>query len=304
MSTSNQLPIEISLIDKNGQFLRNETANYLSKNINKTGAERGSVDQQGFGLLAEMVVRQALSLPLINPVEQSVAYDLILPSGIKVDVKCRGGIKPFQIAYQGEDGVFREAKHNLFARQVYDDKLDTDIYLMTHLMTPAKPELPGSSRQKKWVLYVCGWVSKKRVKNEGVYLPRHALTEQGNTWFPYRGQEIEFYHHNLNYLDSLTDLLKIDQQQVKQDEEKTRSLNLTSADLIRIVQDLIGLGVIHSDNLDWVREKTNIHVPIKPILHSNQYYHALSWLKSEGRIDESTIQKASKFLRQEQFISV
>ncbi|MFH1244425.1 MAG: hypothetical protein V1487_02555 [bacterium] len=304
MPKSDLLPIEIPLIDKNGLFLRNEVANHLSQNLNKTGAERGSSQQQGFGLLAEMVVRQYFQLPLINPPEHPVAYDFILPSGIKVDVKCRGGERPFQLEYVGADGLPREAKHNLFARQVYDDSLDTDIYLMTHLMTPAKATLPGTARQQKWKLYICGWVSKQRVKNEGVYLPRHSLTEQGNTWFAYRGQEIEYYQRNLHPLQSLNDLSKITLQELKSDQNSTGSLNMTSVDLVRIVQDLIGIGILPPATLSWVKSKVSVDKPVKPFLHPNQYFHALSWLKFQGQIDGSIIKKASKVLQCEEFSGI
>lgn len=108
---------------------------------------------------------------------------------LKLDVKCRGGALPFEEEYESNDGIVREAKHNFFARQIHDEKLDAEIYLMTHLETPSNRELPGTTRQRKWILYICGWVSKERVVHEGVYLPRGSLTEQGRTWFTYRGQE-------------------------------------------------------------------------------------------------------------------
>ena len=197
-------PIIIELNDKEGFMLRQEAADYLKQNLNITGAERGTEDRQGFGVLAEIVVRHYLGLPDIKPDEQSLAYDLENDQKITIDVKCRGGERPFQKEYLGSDGLQREAKHNLYARQVFDERLDTDIYLMTHLEHPKAAVLPGTSRQKKWKLYICGWVSKKRAAKEGVYLPRGSLTERGiQGWFPYRGQEIEFYNKNLNGLEDI-----------------------------------------------------------------------------------------------------
>ena len=128
-----------------------------------------------------MVIRNKLGMPEINPEDHPLGYDLLLPSGVKVDVKCRGGALPFKEEYESSDGIAREAKHNFFARQMHDERLDADIYVMTHLETPSKRELPGTTRQRKWILYICGWVSKERVANEGVYLPRGSLTEQGRT---------------------------------------------------------------------------------------------------------------------------
>lgn len=301
MDKSDQLPIEIPLIDKNGLFLRTEVANYLSQNPNKTGAERGSIQQQGVGLLAEMVVRQYFQLPLINPPEHSLAYDFILPSGIKVDVKCRGGEKPFQLEYIGADGYPREAKHNLYARQVYDDSLDTDIYLMTHLMTPIKATFPGTARQQKWKLYICGWVSKQRVKKEGIYLPRHSLTEQGNTWFAYHGQEIEFYHSNLHHLNKLDDLINITPQDVAQDAQIDSSLHLTKVDLLRITQDLVGQGLVRPEVVVWVKSHFHFEKPIKPFLHYNQYLHASKWLHEQKQLTEADLHKIQQIIPLEQF---
>ncbi|MCG4607201.1 hypothetical protein L0O74_12810, partial [Bifidobacterium longum] len=78
------------------------------------------------------------------------------------------------------------------------------------------------------VLYICGWVSKRRVFNEGVYLPRGSLTEQGRTWFTYRGKEIELYNRNLNGLEKVKDLLGIEPADVKKDDKHKGDLNLTS----------------------------------------------------------------------------
>ena len=172
-------PIIIKLNDEFGFRLRQKAAEYIIQNQNITGAERGSKEEQGFGALAEMVVRNKLGMPEINPENHPLGYDILLPLGVKLDVKCRGGALPFKEEYESNDGIAREAKHNFFARQIYDKQLNTDIYLMTHLETPKNRELPGTTRQRKWILYICGWTSKERVAREGVYLPRGSLTEQG-----------------------------------------------------------------------------------------------------------------------------
>lgn len=297
-------PIVIKLADKDGFLLRQKAAEYLTAYQNRTGAERGSINEQGFGALAEIVIRNRLNMPEINPEDHPVAYDIILPNGIKLDVKCRGGTLPFREEYEGSDGVAREAKHNFFARQVYDPTLDTDVYLMTHLETPANRELPGTSRQRKWVLYVCGWVSKERVVREGVYLPRRSLTEQGNTWFAYRGQEIEFYHQNLNGLETVEDLLKLTRVDVEKDQMRTGDLNLTSVDAIRIAHDLIGRGVLTRDNLAYIKQEVGLDKNVKPILHPNQYFHLLNWLKQKGAVDETIMKKAQDVLRAEPYSGI
>lgn len=285
-------PIVLKLIDDAGFQLRRKAAAYIDENLNLTGAERGSSEEQGFGALAEMVIRNQLHMPEVNPKDHPIGYDLLLPSGIKVDIKCRGGSLPFQEEYESDDGINREAKHNFFARQLHDVKLDADIFLLTHLETPNKRELPGTKRQKKWVLYVCGWVSKDRVARDGVYLPRGSLTEQGRTWFTYRGQEIEFYNRNLNGLATISDLLAIDQSDVEADKMREGALNLTSVDAMRIAYDLIGRGVLTQEHLSFLQQATKLDKNVKPVLHSNQYYHLLHWLRRKGAISEIQIDRA------------
>jgi hypothetical protein len=294
-------PIVISLAGEKGLGLREKAAEYIKRNPNVTGAERGSIEEQGFGALAEIVIRNELGLPEITPDTHPVGYDIPLSSGVKVDVKCRGGTLPFQEKYMGNDGIPREAKHNLFARQLYDESLETDIYLMTHLETPKDRKLPGNKRQKKWTLYVCGWVSKDRVIREGVYIPRGSLTEQGKTWFTYRGQEVEFYNKNLNGLEKLEDLLKIENEDVEKDKKQKGSLNLTSVDAIRITYDLIGREVLSKRHLSFVKSQINLKKIVKPILHSNQYYHLMEWLKDAKKIGNTEIKKLQKILKKERF---
>ena len=87
-------PIVVKLTDEPGLELRKKAARYIAANQNRTGAERGSSEEQGFGALAEMVIRNKLGMSEINPEDHPLGYDLLLPSGIKVDVKCRGGALP------------------------------------------------------------------------------------------------------------------------------------------------------------------------------------------------------------------
>lgn len=293
--------IIIKLTDELGFRLRDNAAEYISKNQNRTGAERGSIEEQGFGALAEIVVRNELGMPDINAVDHPISYDIILPSGVKVDVKCRGGRLPFQEKYMSSDGLPREAKHNFFARQIYDDSLDTDIYLMTHLETPDNRLLPGTKRQRKWILYVCGWVSKKRVAREGVYLPRGSLTEQGRTWFTYRGQEIEFYNKNLNGLSDLSDMLKIKTVDVEKDEDHKGDLNITFVDAVRIAYDLVGRGVLKEQHVNFTKFKSGLAKNVKPILHSNQYFHLLKWLKENNQITDKEYRKAREIMTEEPY---
>lgn len=285
------LPITVELNDEQGFTLRQKAAEWIDANQNKTGAERGSKSEQGYGALAEIVTRNLLGMPAVNPADHPLGYDILLPTGIKVDVKCRGGKRPFQIEYMASDGLAREAKHNFFARQLYDQKLDADIYLLTHLQIAGDGRLPGTKRQRNWNLFICGWVSKERVIKEGVYLPRGSLTEQGNTWFTYRGQEIEFYDRNLNRLKKIIDLLSVDVDDLKDDAIRKGELNLTSVDAVRIAYDLAGRGLLSSDQVEFVRQKTGVTKDIKPILHVNQYLHLLNWLKENDQLRDSEYKK-------------
>lgn len=297
-------PIIIKLTDELGLSLRKKAAEYISENQNRTGAERGSIEEQGFGALAEIVIRNKLGMPDINAVDHPIAYDIILTSGIKVDVKCRGGALPFQEKYLSSDDLPREAKHNFFARQIYDESLDTDIYLMTHLETPSNRLLPGTKRQRKWILYVCGWVSKKRVAREGVYLPRGSLTEQGRTWFTYRGQEIEFYNKNLNGLSDLSDMLKIETVDVEKDGNHKGDLNITFVDAVRIAYDLIGRDVLKKQHVNFVKLKSGLVQNVKPILHPNQYFHLLKWLKENNQITDEEYRKAREIMTEEPYSGI
>ena len=294
-------PIIVKLTDELGFELRKKASEYISAYKNQTGAERGSSEQQGFGALAEMVIRNKFGMPEINPKEHPLGYDILLPSGIKLDVKCRGGALPFKEAYESDDGIVREAKHNFFARQLHDTRLDDDVYLMTHLETPSKRELPGTTRQKKWILYICGWVSKERVLREGIYLPRGSITEQGRTWFAYRGQETEFYNRNLNGLEKIEDLLSIETSDVEKDKARKGDLNLTSVDTIRIAYDLIGRGVLSEQHLSFIQKEISLDKNVKPILHANQYFHLLKWLQEKGKLTENELQHAKEILKEELF---
>lgn len=294
-------PIIVKLIDEWGFNLRLKATEYVETHRNITGAERGSIEEQGFGALAEIVIRNKLGFPDINSANHPISHDLTLPSGVKVDIKCRGGTLPFKEEYLSSDGLAREAKHNFFARQIFNKNLNTDIYVMSHLETPSDRILPGTKRQRKWTLYICGWVSKKRVAREGVYLPRGSLTEQGRTWFTYRGQEVEFYNKNLNGLTELRDLLTIEKANVEKDEKHKGDLNLTSVDAIRIAYDLTGRGVLNIKHINYIKSQTGITQIVKPILHANQYFHLLKWLKENKQITDKEYERATKELSEELF---
>ncbi|MDP4020805.1 MAG: hypothetical protein Q8P58_02080 [Candidatus Adlerbacteria bacterium] len=298
-------PLEISLAGQEGFALRQKAAGYLAEHENITGAQRGSLSEQSYGAVAEIVVRNKLGMPDINPAGHPLGYDILLRSGVKMDVKCRGGEKPFLEEYVGGDGLPRESKHNYFARQLYENKLDTDIYLMTHLRRakPARgaPIFPGTRLQRSWVLYVCGWVSKKRVLREGVYLPPGAISERGREWFAYRAHEIEFYNRNLNGISSLEDLFTIEPADIERDEERKGNLNLTRVDTLRIGYDLAGRGILGQEELNYIKKEMHLDSEAGSFLHANQSIHVLKWLRERKVITAGQFEKMRGQLPEEVF---
>lgn len=82
-SYHNPKPIVIKLTDELGFSLRQKAADFVEKNMTTTGAERGSKEQQGLGALAEIIIRNQLNMPEINPEDHLVSYDILLPGGVK-----------------------------------------------------------------------------------------------------------------------------------------------------------------------------------------------------------------------------
>ncbi len=298
-------PIEVDLSTAAGFELRKQASAWLEKHLNTTGAQRAGKNEQGYGALAEIVVRKELGMEPIKEEDHPVGYDILLPSGVKVDVKCRGGDFPFKETYESSDGIPREAKHNFFARQLHDPSLDADVFLLTHLTVSSKGELPGSLREKKWRLYVCGWVSKKRVLSEGVYLPPQSLSEQGkSSWMSYQYHQVEFYNKNLNGLARIVDLNGLDKADVETDAAKPLSLHLTAADAVRITHDLIGRGILKTEHLDFVKRELGVAKVVRPILHANQYHHLLEWLKQKGKVGDEDLARLSSEAPKEPFSGI
>lgn len=283
-----------------GFGIRSRAADYLQENLNTRGAQRGTDSQQGYGVLAQMTIRNLVRLPELTPDDHPLGYDVLLPSGVKADVKCRGGEKKFRTHYTGTQEIPREAKHNFFARQIHDESLDSDIFILTHLEHPKTP-LPGKTTERKWKLYICGWVSKERVFREGVYLPPKALTEQGMGWFGYHYHEIEFYQKNLRPIHTIHDLGSITPADVEADKKIHSSPNLASIDILRIAEDLVGKGILTKDQVLFLRRHTGITATIPPFLHPNQYYHLLRWLVEEGQADQAQIQKLATIMQETPF---
>lgn len=299
-------PLVIDLNDIDGFNLRVKSVNYVKKVLAR-GKEAGSPTEQSYGILAESVIRKKLGFPDKN-IDDPIGYDILLPSKTRVDIKCRGGVLPFKEKYEGMGNIPREAKHNLWARQLYIDEIESDIYLLAHLQTPkqgkGKIPLPGTPRQRSWHLFICGWVSTLRAKREGVYLPRGALTERGQNWFPYRGEEVEFYHRHLNGLADLKDLLKLDSKDVEADIKKSGNLHLTSIDALRITLDLIGRGILKKETFQVFKNELGIKEEASPFFHPNQYFHLMKWLISKDLAKPEDLEEIKTIMEEKKFTGI
>lgn len=69
------------------------------------------------------------------------------------------------------------------------------------------------------------------------------------------------------------------------------NLHLTSVDAVRIAIDMVGHGVLDRDIIDFLKEKLEIKKKIPTIMHSNQYYHLLKWLKNNKKVKDADIKK-------------
>lgn len=84
-------PILIDLSGKEGFELRKKAFNFV-KNIRVRTLESGSEEEQTYGILAELVIRRELGFPEPDLDNRELGWDFKLSSGVKVDVKCRGGV--------------------------------------------------------------------------------------------------------------------------------------------------------------------------------------------------------------------
>lgn len=297
--------IAIELLKEEGYQLRLEALKYALKNV-ISGKSAGSLEEQATGRLAELVIKKYLpDAKHRKDTDTDTGHDFVLsPDGVKLDVKCRGGQEPFKFEYYG-----RETKHNLYARQVFGENYDAEMYLFCHLqkhktkkkiseinelqdfikehdiepkILEQKTPFPGTKNQRSgWVLYICGWLSKERAKS-GLFLPAGSLSERGDRSFAYRDDNIEIFNKNLNSVELidevLTPLNDFDKDNLDKDKELSieidRNFHITTTDVNRIVYDLKALDVISEipDQLD---------IKWEPILHQNQYYHVIRFLEKE-----------------------
>jgi len=108
----------------------------------------------------------------------------------------------------------------------------------------------------------------------------------------------------LNGLAEINDLLKIKKSDVKKDENYEGGLNITSVDAIRITYDLIGRGILQNRHIEFIKSKTNIIKTVKPILHFNQYFHLLRWLRKNRQITDKDYEKIEKIISEEPYSGI
>ncbi|MBF8250231.1 MAG: hypothetical protein HW400_832, partial [Candidatus Levybacteria bacterium] len=108
---------------------------------------------------------------------------------------------------------------------------------------------------------------------------------------------IEFYNKNLNGISQIKDLLTIDDVDVKKDESKKGDLNLTSVDALRIAYDLAGRGFLNQKQIEFVKHRLGVADTVSSILHPNQYYHLMEWLKELRQIDDKEFKRFEKKIK-------
>ena len=248
------------------------------------------------GFLSQYIIRKSVGLEGIDADDVDYSSDLTNPNGVKIDVKMEGITIDFQEEYEGSGNVPRQAKHNFFARQLFDPNLKTtDLFLVTRLRTGDK--FPGSGRanEKKWKLWVCGWVSKKRVKKEGVLIPRGGITERGQKFFDYRGHNVEFYQYALNKIENLSEWFNsITPEMVQHDEQKNPNdtQQCTNADAQRIISDLLTKNVLTRDEFDKINRFIGLEGKyIPPILHSNHTIRFTKYLVQKQLLEKPILEK-------------
>ena len=295
----------IDLNGKNNLKFRKEVNDYvddnwdnLSKKFNRSRNQ--SEDSKKLeikkGYLAQYVIRTQVGLAGIDSPNNDLSADLTNANGIKIDVKNETVKFEFQEHYMGTGDILRQAKHNFFPRQLYDTKLNsTDIFLVTRLRTG--DTFPGSGRlnESRWKLWVCGWVSKIRVRNEGILIPRGGITEQGSKFFDYRSNNVEFYQLGLNPITDLYSWFEnVTKDDIKNDEEKNPddTIQCTIADGQRILGDLLVRKIINDEQFSSISNSLGLdgkHVP--SILHHNHTIRFVKYLVNKKFLTHDTIDK-------------
>ena len=319
-------PIEIDLSTPEGfkmrQMANEEVENNWEKKYRKlqrkkrtgrtTGLDEGKIKlQMKIGILVEMVIRNRVGLPIVRTEEEQfdpkrggLAQDLYNENKVLMDIKTEGADLEFALQYPRmvdgkDDGIPRESKHNFFVRQFYNPKLiATDIFIICRVRSPAKKneEFPGTERQTKWKMWICGWTSKVRAIKQGVLIPRGGLSERGESGImSYIDDEIEFYQHALNEIKDLNIWFHgITKEDVIKDEKRDKDeiAQLTLADGQRVLGSALHRGFITKEEFEANNDFLGLTDKFAaPHLHENHTIRFIQHLVKIGRLPESTLEK-------------
>lgn len=253
-----------------------------------TGRDVGSFDNQCEGELTEIIVRKLLGLQP-KTLKDGLSFDFMLGE-VKWDAKTRGGKMPFSLCYSHEDGNAREAKHNIYTRQLDNENSTAEAFLFANLRMCNKRKgenaFPGSKRQRNWMLYICGWASVERIKRDSVKLYPGSISERGNRIMVYKGENSEFFNHNLNGFSNLynfpTEIKNITMDDVLEDAKKeSPHPNSTKVDLQRIADEQHGKGHITKKEYQSVKKVLALE-NVSSLFHENQICEFYRWLNIEG----------------------
>ena len=99
-------------------------------------------------------------------------------------------------------------------------------------------------------------------------------------------------------------MLKVEEVDVKKDENRYGDLNITFVDAVRIAYDMVGRGILNEKQVSFVKSKSGLVQNIKPILHPNQYFHLLKWLKVNNQITGKEYKKLNKIMTEEPYSGI
>ena len=261
--------------------------------------------------LAEMVVRKHAGLrpkrTKYREEDGGLAADAVSKNGVIIDIKMENATNDFETRWDSGDdyGIMLDSKHNLYVKQVYHPKLTkTEVFIITRLRM-AGTKFPGgkrgkcSNREKNWKLWICGWISKKRVKKEGVIIPLGNVSERNfEAYMAYKQNNIEVYQHTLN---GITDLKQFFKEITKNDVEKDAKHKYgnfrqsTTADAQRVLQHLVFCRCITKQQYNKINDSLDLKGKIvPPILHQNHIFSVARNFIRNKQLDAAVLEKLEK----------
>ena len=316
-------PLVIDLNGENGCELRKKASKYVENNWNKGENFKEKMQKNKnqsvaskklkmkLATLAEMVIRKRAGLrpkrTKYSEERGGLSADAVSKKGVIMDIKMEQVTKNFVNRWDSGDGyeIMLDSKHNLYVKQVHHPKLKkTELYIITRLRMSGK-KFPGGKRgkcsnnEKNWKLWVCGWISKKRVLKEGVIIPLGNVSERNfEAYMAYKKNNIEVYQHTLN---GITDLKQFFKEITKYDVEKDAKNKYgnfrqsTIADAQRVLQHLVFCKCITKREYDKINDSLDLKdVIIPPILHQNHIFSVVRHFIRNKQLGDSVLKKLEK----------